>query len=122
MSGKAIKFDGEKPRMELLPMEALEEISKVLTFGAKKYTTQGENGEIDGANNWRLGFAWGRLQGSLLRHMSKFQQGEDIDPESGLPHLAHAGCCILFLLSHQLNGYGTDDRFSTFMKEQDKEC
>jgi hypothetical protein len=95
------KYDNGKLRMDLLPFEALEEVAKVLTFGAKKYDD----------HNWRKGFKYSRLLGAALRHLSAFAQGEDFDKESGETHLAHAACCILFLLSHELNAYGEDDRY-----------
>jgi hypothetical protein len=46
-----------------------------------------------------------------LRHVFAFARGEDIDPDSGLPHLDHAACCILFLSSYQKTGTGNDDRY-----------
>ena len=95
-----MKFDTEKNRVELLPVEALEEIGLALTFGAEKYEPW----------NWKKGFAWSRLIGSTLRHLFAWMRGEDKDPESGLSHLAHAGCCILFLITHEKLGLGEDDR------------
>ncbi|WP_442880072.1 dATP/dGTP diphosphohydrolase domain-containing protein [Aurantimonas sp. A2-1-M11] len=53
--------------------------------------------------------AWSRLRGALDRHMAAFDHGEDTDPETGLPHLAHAACCLTFLLSYQLRNVGEDD-------------
>lgn len=96
------KFDGGKVRLELLPVDALEEVGKVLTFGAIKYA----------AGNWATGsgFSWMRLFGALLRHLFAWARGEDKDPESGLSHLAHAGCMLLFLLAHVLRSHGLDDR------------
>ena len=99
MAGK--KFDGGKPPVDLLPKKALIEIAKVLGFGAKKYDPW----------NWKGGFKWSRLEAATLRHLFAYAEGEDIDAESGLPHLAHAGCCILFLLTHYLESLGCDDRF-----------
>lgn len=96
----AIKHDAGKIPMELLPAPALEEIARVLQFGAKKYA----------AWNWAKGFGWTRLAGAALRHLFAWVNGEDRDPESGLSHLAHAGCCILFLITHERCGLGTDDR------------
>lgn len=97
-----LKNDSEKAaRPELLPTEALEEISKVLAFGAKKYED----------NNWRRGFKWTRVLGALFRHLYAWARGEDKDPETGLSHLAHAGCNVLFLLTFELTGAGQDDRF-----------
>jgi hypothetical protein len=90
-----------KPRLELLPGAALEQIAEVLTYGAAKYE----------ANNWCRGARWGRYFAALLRHVFAWWRGEDLDPETGMSHLAHAGCCLLFLMEYQRNGWGTDDRF-----------
>ena len=101
MSTSGTKHDQGKPPLELIPTAALLEIAKVLEFGRKKYA----------ADNWRQGFAWRRLIGACLRHLYSFSSGEDKDPESGLSHLAHAGCCVLFLLEHYLMDLGEDDRY-----------
>lgn len=82
------KFDSGKPRMELIPAEAVEEIAEVFTFGAKKY----------GDHNFKKGITYGRLLGALLRHVFAFVRGEDLDPETGKSHIAHAGCCCMMLL------------------------
>jgi len=97
-----LKYDADKPRPELIPPEALEEIAKVLAFGADKYA----------AGNWATGngFAWSRLYGALLRHLYAWARGEDKDPESGLSHLAHAGCMLVFLIAHVRRKHGADDR------------
>jgi hypothetical protein len=94
------KHDGEKPPMSLLDRKALEEVAKVLGFGAKKYA----------AHNWRGGISQDRLMSALLRHVHAFLDGEDNDPESGLPHLAHAGCCLMFALNMHLTRPDMDDR------------
>lgn len=86
---KGEKYDGDKPRMSLIPPQAIIEISKVLTFGAHKYDD----------NNWQyVDNAKSRYADALLRHIFAWLDGEQTDPESGLHHLAHAGCNILFLL------------------------
>jgi hypothetical protein len=91
-----------KPRLDLVPTAAIEEIAAVLTFGAGKY----------GDNNWCRGARWGRYYAALLRHLFAWWRGENLDPETGLSHLAHAGCCLLFLLTYQRENWGTDDRFT----------
>ena len=98
---QGLKYDDGKPPMDLLPGEALEAIAQALAFGAKKY----------GRDNWRKGFNWSRLLGAGLRHLSAFGRGERKDPESGLSHLAHAGAMLLFLLTHEVTGIGTDDLY-----------
>jgi hypothetical protein len=84
-----VKLDGEKNRLDLLPFLALQKTGEVLTHGAQKYSP----------DNWRKvdGWRW-RYLGALLRHVFAWQLGQKRDPESGRPHLAHAACCVLFLL------------------------
>lgn len=102
----ALKFDTNKIPVELLPTQALEEVAKVLAFGAKKYDSW----------NWAKGFKWTRLIGAAIRHIFAYQRGEDKDSESGLSHIAHAACCLLFLLQHELSNLGEDDRYKEFNK------
>lgn len=94
------KYDGSKPRVDLLPIYPILEEAKVLTYGAAKYD----------ARNWEKGFDWSRAYGALLRHLFAFWQGEDIDPESGLHHLAHAACELDFLFEFTRTHKEFDDR------------
>lgn len=94
------KDDADKPRMDLLPPDALFAVAEVLTFGAKKYAPR----------NWEKGMNWGRLSGAALRHLFRWAAGEELDPETNLPHLAHFACCALMLLSLTLRNIGHDDR------------
>jgi len=83
------KFDGGKLRWALLPIKPVQEIIKVLMFGASKY----------GPNNWQnLDNGKERYYEAAQRHMTAYWEGEKLDEESGKSHLAHAGCCILFML------------------------
>ena len=82
------KFDGGKLEYGLLPPYALEETVKVLTFGAQKYER----------NNWiHVDDGHRRYFDALQRHLWAWKRGEQLDPESGLHHLAHAMCCLMFL-------------------------
>lgn len=94
------KNDTGKLRWSLLPVDALQAIIKVLMFGAKKYTP----------NNWLIGTEWSRPYDALLRHITAWWDREESDPESGMSHLWHAGCCVIFLISYELRSIGTDDR------------
>jgi Domain of unknown function (DUF5664) len=100
-----VKADAGKPRWDLLPPVALEEVSKVLEFGARKYAP----------DNWRKvkGWRW-RYARAAIGHIFAFLRGERVDPESGLPHLAHAACSVLFVLELDLHGeppaWGGDGR------------
>lgn len=99
MSGN--KFDADKPRMDLLPPHALREVARVLVCGAAKY----------GDHNWREGIAFSRVYAAAQRHLNAYWDGEDLDSESGLPHLAHATCCLLFLLTYTKEHPELDDRY-----------
>ena len=87
------KFEGGKLEYGLLPPLALEETVKVLTFGSQKYER----------DNWqRVPDSKRRYFDALQRHVWAWKQGEQIDQESGLPHLAHAMCCLMFLYEHDV--------------------
>lgn len=96
----ASKFDANKPRMDLLPPEALIEIAHVMGFGADKY----------GAHNWRNGLNWSRLFAAALRHMFAWKMGTSNDDETQRNHLAHACCCLMFLMVYEKLSIGVDDR------------
>jgi Domain of unknown function (DUF5664) len=101
VSGGGVKDDSEKPRTDLLSPIAVLGVASVLGFGAKKYV----------AHNWRKGLAWSRLIGAVLRHTLAFMGGEDLDPESGLPHVDHLACCAHFLQEHYRLRKELDDRW-----------
>lgn len=88
------KYDQDKRRWDLLPYGAIEEIVQVFEYGAAKY----------GEGNWRLGFQKSRLFSATMRHLLADWRGKYADPESGLPHLAHAACNILFMLDLFMEG------------------
>lgn len=84
-----VKLDTGKPRWDLLPWRALRGVVDVLTFGAKKYCDNGWQSVPGGRS---------RYTAALLRHLAAHEQGEVLDPDSGLPHLAHVATNALFLL------------------------
>lgn len=87
------KYDAGKSRMALLPPRALKEVARVLTYGAQKYDE----------HNWKkLENLEPRYMDALLRHVFDYLSGEELDEESGLSHLAHAVCCLLFVLEDKL--------------------
>lgn len=89
---KAKKFDGDKLRMDLVPVEAIQAMARSFSYGAKKY----------GANNWKIGggLEYSRLYAAAMRHLTSWYNGEDLDPESGLSHLDHCMACLAMLQSH----------------------
>lgn len=96
------KNDTGKPTFDLLPLDLFEDVNKVLEHGAKKY----------GINNWRKkeGFKLSRCYNALLRHLIAWWAGENNDKETGISHLAHAMCNLIFLMYHFKNNKEADDR------------
>lgn len=93
---------GSKPaQLTAVHAGALLKLGEVAGFGASKYAR----------HNFLKGYAWSLSSDAHLRHFLAWQGGEDNDPESGLPHLAHAAWHDLALLAFQLEGLGTDDRW-----------
>lgn len=99
MEQQGQKFDDGKPRLDLLSPIAMIEIARVMGHGAIKY----------GDNNWRKGFKYSRLIAAILRHIFAYMSGEKLDPETGISHLAHASCGLMFLLEFEKTGAGEDD-------------
>jgi hypothetical protein len=86
----------------LLPLDALDEISRALMVGKENH----------GAWGWReVPKAWTEYLAKAQRHIYSFQRGETIDPTTGLHHVSCAIANLMFLQSHVLTGSGLDDRF-----------
>lgn len=96
----AQKFDRQKRRFDLVPVGPLSALADVYTFGAGKYADR----------NWEKGLSWGRCYAAALRHLTAFWAGENMDQESGLPHLAHAAWNCFALLEYMQTHPEMDDR------------
>lgn len=97
-----LHLDYGKVRVDLVPPVHIESVAEVLTYGCQKYAE----------NNWRGGIKYSRVFGSLIRHLLKWYRGIDIDEESGLPHLYHASCNLMFLIYYTNNKMNhLDDRW-----------
>lgn len=102
MDKEAGHFDGDKIGLQyILAMPGLYDVAKVGDFGAKKY----------GQFNYKQGMKWMRLLGSCSRHLVSFIQGEDLDRESGISHIAHFVYDGLMLLDYMKRKRELDDRF-----------
>jgi hypothetical protein len=102
-----IKFDGGKPRMDLVRPEFTLALGEALAYGANKYNEQ--EGTVP--NYLRgSGFNYSRIIGSLERHIAQWKMGQDVDEESGLSHLAMAAANLMFLHTYSLTEKGVDDR------------
>lgn len=90
-----VKHDAGKLRIDLITPEMINSLAKVLGYGAHKY----------GERNFELGLEFNRLWGAAQRHLWSYWQGEDIDKESGLPHLWHAFTTIGMLITLSERGF-----------------
>jgi 5'(3')-deoxyribonucleotidase len=102
-----LRYDSDKVRHDLLPPNAINELAKVLTFGAKKYAP----------NNWMKGIKWSRIIGPLKRHLNAIERGEDYDPETVLLHSAHIMCNAAFLTEYYKIYPQGDDRTTLLSKQ-----
>lgn len=102
----AIKNDEGKPPLHLLDRYALIQVANVLGHGAAKYEEEPGTGV-----NWRKGYRYTRLISAALRHIHAYNDGEDNDPSSGLPHIAHAMSQLMFLLNMANEHPEMDDRY-----------
>lgn len=96
----AIKHDQGKPDLSIIPKEALDQLAYAFMYGEKKY----------GRHNYRNGMDWHRVISAALRHITAFNDGEDLDAESGLSHIAHGLACLSMLAVYHSKSVGKDTR------------
>lgn len=86
---KGKKYDEGKPNWSLLPLVVVKDIVSVLTVGKEKYSK----------DNWKeVSNPEERYFSAAMRHLEQYQSGDEVDSESGITHLAHACCCLIFLM------------------------
>lgn len=98
---KAKTDDKGKPPLAKVPLALLNEVADVMEYGHVKY------GDY---NNFKKGMEISRNLSCALRHIYKFQNGEDLDQESTKSHLAHAATRLAFVLQNLKDGTAIDDR------------
>ena len=106
MRSPGLKFDSDKVPLSLLSSVWLLGVGRVLAFGAKKYAS----------HNWRGGIQNSRLMDAAMRHILAYNDGEDLDPETGLSHLDHASCCLMFARELAERKPEFDDRYKPVKK------
>ena len=90
-----------KAPMSTLPAPVLLEMGLAMLEGARKY----------GRHNYRaVGVRASVYYDAFMRHVTAWWEGEDIDPDSGLPHLSKAGACLVVLRDSLRRGNCADDR------------
>lgn len=104
---RPVKYDAEKPRMDLIRPEFTLALGEVLGYGSVKYDEK--RGELP---NYLKGggFEYSKIIGSLERHIAQWKMGENFDEESGKHHLALAAANLMFLYTYEISDKGIDDR------------
>lgn len=96
---------GSKPeRHDLIPTGALRMLARHYGKGAAKYE------QVNGRDNWRNGYEWSLSYAAMLRHLTAFWGGEDIDPETGSPHMVAVAWHAFTLLEFMEHYPELDDR------------
>ena len=90
-----------KAPLSLVPAATLAYLSIGHEEGRRKY----------GAWNWRVaGVRASIYLDALERHIQRWKEGEEVDPQTGVPHLASALTCLSILVDARVGGTLTDDR------------
>lgn len=105
---KGTKNDQAKPDLSLIPTDALWDIGRAFTYGKDKY----------GRHNFREGIEVSRLLAAAMRHITQYNEGEDIDEESGNNHLGHAGAAICMAIFMHYNKPEMDNRWKKVDKSK----
>ena len=87
---KALRFNAGKRKWSLVHYKSLEPMVEVLEFGALKYAPK----------NWQKPMELDEILDSMQRHLAALMDGEELDPESGLPHIGHLMCNGMFYSYH----------------------
>lgn len=96
---------GSKPaRYDLIPTEPLRMLAEHYGKGGEKYE------RVNGVDNWRNGYEWSLSYAALMRHVQAFWGGENIDPETGSPHLVAVAWHAFTLLEYMREFPDNDDR------------
>ncbi len=111
--GNCDDIEGTKPTN---PKDAIGSAKVPMHLWPKTATVLGALGLLDGAlkygrSNWRaVGIRASIYYDAVDRHMSAWFEGEDIDPDSGLPHLAHALASLAIIVDAIAGDRFRDDR------------
>ena len=95
------QYGDRKVPLHLVPSTALVAIAMGLKEGARKY----------GAFNWReVDVETMTYVGAIMRHLTAWVEGEELDAESGNPHLFHAMASLAILVDATESQKCTDNR------------
>jgi hypothetical protein len=98
-----------KTPLGLIPSCAMEQTAWVHQLGSEKY----------GNFNWRdTGVCAITYVNAIMRHLNAWRDGEDLDPESGMSHLAHIACNCNILMDAEHCGKLQDNRNKVLIEKR----
>lgn len=103
--GAGQRTDSGKIVLDQCPVGITAAVASVFMVNSKKYGGKYDN------NNWRLGMDWSKVLNPLKRHIARWESGEELDAESGMPHLYHAAANIAILIEYAKTYKEGDDRY-----------
>lgn len=89
-------------RYDLIPVGPLAAVARLYGKGAEKYDD----------HNWRRGYEWSKSYAAMMRHATQFWNGEDVDEETGQPHMTSVIFHAMALLEFMERFPEFDDRYS----------
>lgn len=91
----------KKLPLHLVPASGIALAALAFLEGALKY----------GKYNWRVaGVRNSVYLDAMMRHLHKYQNGQDVDPHTGVSHLASVIACAMIIIDAQICGKLNDDR------------
>lgn len=106
LEAQALRYNSGKIEWDLVDFKSLHPMVRVLMFGAEKYTP----------DNWKKGMPKAWLLNSAMRHLTAILDGEEIDSESGLPHVGHLMCNTMFISFFE-QGLGSEKAMANYKKD-----
>jgi hypothetical protein len=117
---RAVRNNSGKLRYDLIPPYPMEQIAKLFTYGAKKYSP----------NNWKKGMPWSECEAALKRHLAAYDANEDYDYDSEcagciagdcdnhsrLYHMVSVAWNAIVLIDYYKSNPQFDDRIKSYLK------
>lgn len=97
---RALRYNTGKLKWSYVQFSAFEPMVRVLMYGAEKYAP----------HNWKKGLNREETLESMMRHLTALIDGQEVDPESGMPHIGHIMCNTMFYSHFNTMGGGNGER------------
>jgi hypothetical protein len=104
IDGGGLRYNDKKLRLDLVPPSLERAVATVLQQACEREVNPYPE------RNWERGMPWSKVEASLQRHLNAWRSGQDLDPETSLPHVWHLACNVAFLIEYLETCPTLDDR------------